>query len=590
MGGLCFLAVGLAVGLSSNFFAFFSGLLLEIHSHYALMAVNAVLVFVFWLLLEKLISGAKVVKLEKNTCKTVSLLPFVFLLISFWGFMSKAWIDIPGIFDSWDAVASWNRWAIEWFQESKPIYTSGYPQLLPTAIAQIYVWFRSTDVQPVVKLFLMIFGLLPLLLFIDGFIRFRSDKFIWAGAFWLACIAWMYPDLMNSGYADVPGACFVAVTAYFLLLGTAGGIGVSASLYLGALSAAAAVLTKQPAGLAWLIWLGIAGRIWFLHPAMRSVIFKAAVLFVIVSAPWYLYVAFSMIAGSEASNILYLVQGIHESRGWLERFVRALKIPLWEILSRTGYATELSVFVSLVLLFSCLNSWGRWLVGAIVGPFFLLWALLFSYDARNLLPVVPILCMALGVGAWVISRRIGNFLGRKNIALAFFEKYNQDKPAFYVILAPFFAFWIFVIYALSAYKSVASLEVLQRDLQYQSGSIALNQKLLDYEKNIGFQGQVLTTYVPMVLIPELARYTNSFKEDSNLYESPMLDLLRGAEFCEVLKKNHSFMNNIRYLLIHDFIHSAVIDKAISSGDLKIEWKVDGIQLIKIDCNFSEFLT
>ena len=47
------------------------------------------------------------------------------------GFALASLAQFGQIFQQWDAVISWNRWAIDWSANRLPTFTSLYPQLLP---------------------------------------------------------------------------------------------------------------------------------------------------------------------------------------------------------------------------------------------------------------------------------------------------------------------------------------------------------------------------------------------------------------------------------------------------------------------------
>ncbi len=62
------------------------------------------------------------------------------------GFAASGLTEFGRIFQQWDAVVSWNRWAVEWAANRPPQLTSYYPQLLPSNISLSYVFMQTSDV------------------------------------------------------------------------------------------------------------------------------------------------------------------------------------------------------------------------------------------------------------------------------------------------------------------------------------------------------------------------------------------------------------------------------------------------------------
>jgi len=75
----------------------------------------------------------------------------------------EAWTSqIGGVFDHWDAIISWNRWAMQWYSQSIPD-SSGYPQTGPILYSVIYKFAGTTNLQSfakIVAVWFPFFGLL----------------------------------------------------------------------------------------------------------------------------------------------------------------------------------------------------------------------------------------------------------------------------------------------------------------------------------------------------------------------------------------------------------------------------------------------
>lgn len=84
-------------------------------------------------------------------------------------------IPNPGsVFNTWDAIMSWNRWAVEWTGGSLPLDLGTYPQLGPASWAWIYILQGTSAVQLFAKTLMPFFFLFILLLQLDQARRLRS--------------------------------------------------------------------------------------------------------------------------------------------------------------------------------------------------------------------------------------------------------------------------------------------------------------------------------------------------------------------------------------------------------------------------------
>jgi len=83
------------------------------------------------------------------------------------GFALACIAQVGQIFQQWDAVVSWNRWAVDWAANRLPYATSIYPQLLPTNLSLSYVFMQSSEVWVFAKAFQFLFCLMLLLAMLD---------------------------------------------------------------------------------------------------------------------------------------------------------------------------------------------------------------------------------------------------------------------------------------------------------------------------------------------------------------------------------------------------------------------------------------
>lgn len=487
---------------------------------------------------------------------------------------------VPGVFEAWDALVSWNRWATEWHRHVPPIYTMGYPQLLPTALAGLYGWIDPDAAQPVARLFILLFPVLPCLLLVDGYRRWRDDAFLWGCAAWLVLLRFAFRGMADSGYADVPVACFVSLTAYLLLLGYRGSIDRSMALTLAAIAAAAALLTKQPGGIAWLWWLGAAAAMWLRRQVPWSSIAFKALLFLALAAPWYLYTAWRIRMGVDVTNIGYLVGIIHADRNWIQRIGHALQGPLMDAFAGFGSATTAAGVVTVLLAMACMRVDGRRLVLGLCLPYLLLWASLFSYDSRNLLPVMVPVALALGFGVqWLLDQ--WDKVLPVTVAADGGGLVNWPLSG----VGRWMSFGVLTVAAVLAWVAPWSIEDFrhrQHSLQQAADDPALNRYLLDYARDPGFGGLVLTTYAPMLMMEELRRHTPPLTDNPNL--APVLSqaLVQGRPWCELQAISPRF-SQIRYLLLHRFLLLPMIEASQADGSLRIVHEQGALRLMRVGC-------
>ncbi len=597
------MALGLAVGLLANFQAFF--FLVVVLKHFSLLALVSLslmlsvgmLALLRWSVRQWPVPASRNLETVAHG-HAMNLLAGLAVLTALGLFIAQVLPDTPGVFVAWDAVVSWNRWATEWTEHVPPGFTMGYPQLLPTGLASVYAWLGSQKVEPVARGFMLIFPLGICMLFWDGFRRLKNPAFLFGMACWMMMLRFVLGDMADSGYADVPAAFFVALAAYLLLLGHLRQIPGELAFLGSALGCAAAVLTKQPGGIAWVLWLTVAA----LHaPLRRSLpapwrfLFICCVVFIVLAAPWYIYTAWKIKQGTDVTNLGYLVSTIHGDRGVLGRVALAFKGPIATALEGLGSATVAGGVMGVLLIFALRLRLGLTLVLSICLPYVLLWAVLFSYDIRNIMPVVPVLCLALGLGTTQALRLVyrgrqplmGQATAREHLDAVEASAKRWLGPAWHGkldVVRKTLPSMALVIGGLTALVPLSThdIENLQTKLQRQSLHPALNEALLRYARSPGFEGMVVTTYAPMIMIEELQRSVPSFKTNPNA--SPELQQALQAErpWCEI-QALAPHWRDVRYLLLHKPFLQAVVDRGLRDGTLHLELEMDGVRLVKILC-------
>ena len=327
------------------------------------------------------------------------------------------------IFQQWDAVVSWNRWAVDWAAGRLPFATSIYPQLLPTNMSLTYVFMQSSAVWIFAKAFQFLFCLMLLLALLDmarvqGKFGYVPGVVITYGLL----VALLRFRMLSSGYADVPLAFFTLASVYAMALArrTNDPRQRVKCLMIGAMLAAGAALTKQT-GLYVVVIYPILVRQFVLRgdelgsPRQRlPTLLGMCLLMGILVSPWYIYKFCDFQSGCDCNNTVLLLTDFHEGRDLLQRMSYGGAM----IVEAT---TPIGVILLLIAVAASLREpFQRWLVGIFVVPLGLIWAMAFSYDLRNLALLIPWVGAAAGIGlmqvvSWGarLGRLVQGSLGRR---------------------------------------------------------------------------------------------------------------------------------------------------------------------------------
>jgi hypothetical protein len=439
------------------------------------------------------------------------------------GFAAQAICHAGDIFQQWDAVVSWNRWALDWAANRLPRLTAEYPQLLPTNLSLSYVFIQDSSIWFFAKGWLFLFCLFLLVAMCDLAGETGNSGYALGAIFTyvlLVCI--LRFRYLSSGYADVPVAFLAYAGVYALLLarGAADAKTQTKYVFLGAVLCAGAALTKQ-AGLliavvypllAWLlVYRAVGPRAVPSRAGWTRWLFLAAVLVTLI-APWYLYKQLAMLHGDETRLTGYLLHDIHEGRNLLQRLIHAGGL-LRGALTLPGLVALL-----LAMVFAFRDYSQRWLVLVAAAPLALAWALGFSYDLRNLALAIPLAGAAAGVGAVELAKTLarqrataGSSSGASGRDTAGQASSAAHAPAWvrrvlslrvgYVVLL------LIVPLALFATRIArGDLVARQRALQRSICMADVDRLLYQCQQRPGIRGAIVTDYLPMQWLPDLQQY------------------------------------------------------------------------------------
>ena len=124
----------------------------------------------------------------------------------------------------------------------------------------------------------------------------------------------------------------------------------------------------------------------------------------------------------------------------------------------------------------------------------------------------------------------------------------------------------------------------------QSGDPVLNRRLLDFAISPGFDGKVLTSYAPMLMIDKLKDHAPSFSDPPPRNSALMNFALRDESpwcYIQSLVPNST---NVRYLLYPKNLIKKIIDKGIQDGSLELLFEINDYHLLRTHCVTPEKLT
>ena len=320
-------------------------------------------------------------------------------------YLSLNWIlklfiwNLGSVFNSYDTVAIWNRWAIDWANNLLPKSTWRYPQLLPTNWSIIYVLMGDTSIQFFAKAIMPLFTFFILLMIVDlGFAKKNTGFFIGAAITYLALKKFLGPFVIE-GLADLPTAFLAFSAIYFLFISqvdkqsTENKIRYAILIVLGA---AGSAVTKQ-AGLLFLLFFSIVYFIFFVKPLFKEnpkrtnqIILITVLLVLIIVIPWYLYKQVLIWQGLEKSEIQMIVGATGHAFNYISTKDQLLEIT--KLLGKYFY-----LLILLIPLSFFVEPMIRAFILFLVFPLFMGWGIFASYDFRNLAIALPVFGICSGI-------------------------------------------------------------------------------------------------------------------------------------------------------------------------------------------------
>jgi len=419
----------------------------------------------------------------------------IILLLLIAALTSIEWIsryfrsNIGTVFNSWDAVFSWNKWAVDWAHNTIPLSTDDYPQLIPTNWAITYVFMGTHSVQLFAKGVMPLFSLLMLLSLFGAAVKTKNPGYFLSVTILYFVVKKFSADYIAEGYVDLPLA-FMTLMAFWLLyeVHVASNIPQKRQYFLTAVVLASGAAVTKQSGLYTLIGVLVIGYIELYRKVPLKTqlqnwkeILPILIVPLIVALPWYAFKYFHILTGIASDSHLFLPAqqsaSAHQTAGMLATIIPGL-------LSLEKYLVLVALLLPSILIIS--RYW-KIIGGLIVIPYVLLWAAYASYDVRNLTPMFPLIAVVTGTGIYAgIDYSI-----RKLDKL----KAGQIKSSWLLILL--------VVCTALAGLLITSEKIIEKQAagQREIFSPELNNAIYEYFENTP-KGKILTNY-PIDYMPGL---------------------------------------------------------------------------------------
>jgi len=549
---------------------------------YAILILELVLLIILALKKKIVIIGRLDLKLSSGIRSLpgnmVPVISFLIILGSLYFFFS----GYLGVFTHWDAVFSWNRWAIDWYLNDIPRLTYLYPQLIPANWSLPYVMMQDNSLQFGVKSIMPLFAIFIPVIFFDLYLKKKKAVFL-VSVFLFSALSVLYSlPYIDSGYVDFASA-FLSAAAFHAIFTTDSEKPGIRNIILVFILASAAAAAKQAGfiilvfAIIWFIWLMIINR----RKLERKVILKNvlwAVAVMLVCLYWYIVKAVDIAGGRDFSTLRFLLVDIHHDANLFQRFSNGLEL----LRASPVFLMVLAAF-SLISLFSRKS---RWFTLGITIPSFLLWGFFFSYDDRNIIMTFPFLAWSgswgfmlflewIGAGklfAWILSRYPGLFKKQPDISLKLWPKQVFFLLGFSLVLG--------LIFLTGAYGE--PIEDNQLKQQKEIGDSAINEMLYDFTENNDTTGKIITDYYWITALPGFQG------TDGRIFlENDRFIILSNSDSYELVDPNtlvddDTFGFLISDMYFRDDAFSPIFRSKITSGDYRLVFSRNGYHFLKVE--------
>jgi hypothetical protein len=465
--------------------------------------------------------------------------------------------NLGSSFNSYDTVAEWNRWALDWAANRLPTGTWRYPQLLSSNWSLIYVLMGDTTLQFFNKAFMPLFTLFILLMMVDLAYQKKNPGYLLGTAITYLTLKKFLGAFLIEGLADMPVAFLAFAAVYFLILHHQDIKKADASrgAVLMAVIAAGAGVTKQ-VGLEFLGLFCLVFLLFYLVPLIRrspqqgwKTLWLTVGLVLVIVVPWYAYkqvLIWKGLENSEMGMIMDATTSTYDTTGVALRFDAI----------RQNMGKYFYLFALIIPFSFLMDPLTRGINLLIALPLFLSWGFLASYDFRNLSIALPILSMSSGLSIQLVVDKVYGIFRKIP-----FQRISKVVSIGLAVLLLFLLGKFF-------YPDELLYE-RHSEAVMQTFSTAINQKLVDALENESGDFTILTNY-PLDYLPGMQN--KKISTLFNDYDSYRYDLT---------------YHGVDYLLVPNYANQAIledIDQRVQTGEFELVFQDDSwipYQFVKV---------
>ena len=490
--------------------------------------------------------------------------------------------NLGTVFTHWDAVFSWNRWAIDWYLNDIPGLTYLYPQLIPANWSLSYIFMQDHTLQFVAKSIMPLFSIFILFAFYDLYLTKKNSVFI-LSIFFFSALSLLYSlPYIDSGYVDFAVAFFSMAAFHTILQADPDDPGHSNYIVI-LLFATAAAITKQAGfiilvfSVIWLIWLVVKHRE-NINRRRKITGVTISVLIILLGLYWYIIKLVDIAMGRDFSSLKFLFVDIHHNATLLQRFVNGLE---------NLRASPVFFLVLMALsLFSLFNRRSRWFTLGITLPSIIIWGLFFSYDDRNIIVSFPFLAYSASYGTAYLLRILK--LGKlKEYFVSKFPGFSIRRQKIKIRLWPERVLFLLVFLAILASVFLVgaygdTIKHNQIEKQKTIGIMELNKQVYDYKEKNGIEGKIITDYYWITVLPGFEGGSlKIFLENDNFV------ILSNSDSYELVDPISLVGEDTFGFLISDMYFKdpslkSKFDPKIRSGEYSLVFSSGGYNFIKIN--------
>ena len=394
------------------------------------------------------------------------------------------YLQVPGIFETWDAAVSWNYWATQWYGNRVPLDTWLYPQLLPIVYSLTYKFIGTSKVQFFAHASQGILVLLGVGSLLAATLLHRSLTaiFVIATYFYIKFLKVYVGHLTYSGYVDASLSCYpLAMLICLIILKRRNSKKDEDFIkYVLAAILASAALTKHNA-LGLLALLCATFSYWTGRRETRFVLLTLGLV-----APWYLSRAYLVATGVEKPTVVML---FNYTDPQLVKTIVSTLTYVWTHSPEVLLFAPLSLFLPKVRLVTVF----------LTIPIFICWSYLLSYASRNLALGLGPMAISVAGGIWFFTLRIKilvEVLGNLN------RRVLVVSTRLLLVGLVLFAAW-YASRNFSSDKLLAIQDFKERGI----GNREINKEIYTEFSRHPNQYPIYTDYPYLTLVPDISKRT-----------------------------------------------------------------------------------